>query len=166
MSLIVNTQSLTAFFNISRRTLTNWQKAGCPKYKRGQWDLKAVFDWWWENMASERAAQQGGDESMNEAKRRYWWEKAKGEQYKNEQLSGNLIPRHQIAKEWSWRVSEVANGLGALADRLPPLLEGKCQAEMRQIIADETWKMRDHFARKGKFCPAPEKRRGKRKKGK
>lgn len=61
-----------------------------------------------------------------------------------------------VAKQWAARIAEVAAGLTALADRLPPLLEGKAQADMRHIIDGEAWRMRDHYARKGKFCPAPE----------
>jgi len=47
----------------------------------------------------------------------------------------------------------VANGLSAMAKRLPPLLEGKSQSAMLQIIEDEVWKMRDNFTRTGQFCP-------------
>lgn len=155
MQLKVNTASVCEFFDITDRTLRNWKERGCPEIKKGQFDLKAVFEWWWEHIASDKAAREGGDESMNEAKRIYWWEKAKGEQYKNEQLAASLIPKDHIAKEWSARVAEVSSGLSALTDRLPPLLEGKAQPDMRQIISDETWRMRDHYARKGKFCPAP-----------
>ena len=159
--LIVSTQDVCGFFDVSHPTLGTWIKAGCPKVAHGKFDLKAVFDWWWANLASERAAQQGGNESLNEAKRIYWWEKAKAEQHKNEQLVENLIPKERISKEWAARVSEVANGMSALENRLPSLLEGKSQAEMRQIIGEEVWSLRDQYAREGKYCP---KQKGKGKK--
>ena len=161
MQITTKSSEVCKFFDITAQTLSNWKEQGCPQVKYGTWDLKAVFDWWWENIASDKAAREGGDESMNEAKRIYWWEKAKGEQYKNEQLAESLIAKDKIAKEWAARVAEVASGLSAMTDRLPPLLEGKTQADMRQIISDETWRMRDHYARKGKFCPAPTSKKGK-----
>ena len=152
--IILTTEQAAQFFGVTRKTLKEWADAGAPKVKRGRWNLKELFDWWWTEIASDRAAQQGGDESMNEAKRRYWWQKFEGERIKNERERGRLIPRDDVAREWAWRVAEVANGLSAMAKRLPPLLEGKSQSAMLQVIEDEVWKMRDNFCRTGRFCPA------------
>lgn len=151
--IILTTDQAAQFFGVTRKTLKQWADAGAPKVKRGRWNLKELFDWWWSEIASDRAAQQGGDESMNEAKRRYWWQKYEGERIKNERERGRLIARDDVAREWAWRVAEVANGLSAMAKRLPPLLEGKPQSAMLQIIEDEVWKMRDNFTRTGQFCP-------------
>ena len=41
----VNTETLAAFFGVSRRTLTNWTKEGCPKLDRGWWSLRDVIAW-------------------------------------------------------------------------------------------------------------------------
>lgn len=41
----VNTETLAAFFGVSRRTLTNWTKDGCPKLDRGWWSLRDVMTW-------------------------------------------------------------------------------------------------------------------------
>ena len=154
LDIIVTTDQAAKFFGVTRKTLKQWSDAGAPKVGRGRWNLKELFDWWWDSIASDRAAQQGGDESMNEAKRRYWWQKYEGERIKNERERGRLIARDDVAREWAWRVAEVANGLSAMAKRLPPLLEGKSQSSMLQIIEDEVWKMRDNFCRTGQFCPA------------
>lgn len=40
-----NTETLAAFFGVSRRTLTNWTKDGCPKLDRGWWSLRDVMTW-------------------------------------------------------------------------------------------------------------------------
>jgi len=152
--IVLSTKQVTDFFGITRNTLSKWSKAGCPQVARGKWDLKQVFDWWWQEIASEKAAQESGDESMSEARRLYWWEKYQGEKIDNEQRRGRLIPKENVVREWAFRVAQVTEGLSAFAKRLPPLLEGKSQKEIQQILEDEAWKLRDNFCRTGQFCPA------------
>ena len=42
---IFSTADACDFFQISRETLSTWQKKGAPKYARGKWDIKAVMEW-------------------------------------------------------------------------------------------------------------------------
>jgi hypothetical protein len=70
-----------------------------------------------------------------------------------DQLNENLVPRGEIAKEWAARVGELTAGLTGLIDRLPPLLEGKDRAVMREIIHEEVWNLRDQYARDGRYSP-------------
>jgi phage terminase Nu1 subunit (DNA packaging protein) len=46
MELIVSTKELSDFFEITPQAIALWHKRGCPKVKHGQWNLKAVFDWY------------------------------------------------------------------------------------------------------------------------
>mgnify|MGYP006445060961 CR=1 FL=1 len=165
MNLIVKTKDLSEFFGVTRQSISEWRKNGCPQVKRGTWDLKQVFDWWWENIASDRAAKEGGDASMNEAKRIYWWEKAKGEEYKNKQLNEALIPKDNIGSEWAKRAAEYKAGCFELEHSLPPLLEGKSQPAMRKIVYDKVWSIFDRACRTGRFTPK-EARPAKKKKAK
>ena len=73
-----------------------------------------------------------------------------------EQAEGALIPRDEVATLWAARVVEVTSGLQGLADRLPPLLVGKDRAQIREIIHEEIWRLRDQYARSGKHCESPE----------
>ena len=151
--LLVGTNEVARFFGVTRKCVSNdWRKAGCPQVKYGTWDLKAVFDWWWENLASERAAKMGGDESVNEAKRQYWWSKAEREQITVSQARESLISKENVYKQWASRMAEYKNGCYGLVNSLPPLLEGKTQPEMRQIIEDYVWGMFKRITRYGKFC--------------
>lgn len=43
--VLVSTDLLSELLGVSARTLANWAIEGCPKYKRGWWDLKAVLRW-------------------------------------------------------------------------------------------------------------------------
>jgi phage terminase Nu1 subunit (DNA packaging protein) len=42
---IFSTADTCEFFNISRETLSSWQKKGAPKEGRGKWNIKAVAEW-------------------------------------------------------------------------------------------------------------------------
>jgi len=162
--ILVSTQEACDFFDITRKTLAEWAKNGCPKESRGKWDLKKVFGWWWENIASERAAKMGGDESLNEAKRQYWWSKAEEGQIKVSQAREDLIPKDTVYKQWAQRMAEYKNGCYGLVNALPPLLEGEDQAGMRKAIEGYVWDMFKRVTRYGKFCkqqPKPKKGRKK-----
>ena len=42
---IFSTADTCEFFQISRETLSRWEKKGAPKVSRGKWDIKAVMEW-------------------------------------------------------------------------------------------------------------------------
>lgn len=42
---IFSTADTCNFFQISRETLSRWEKKGAPKAGRGKWDLKALMEW-------------------------------------------------------------------------------------------------------------------------
>lgn len=153
--MIAGTNEIAELFGVTTMAVGLWVKKGCPKIGRGQWDVKEVLDWWIVNIyQAPGGGAEADDESMLEAKRQYWTAKAEGERIKVEQTKGNLIPKKDIASEWSWRMAEVCNGLQSLAMRLPPLLEGKTPIQMREIIDKEQWSLRDIYCRTGRFCPA------------
>lgn len=153
--LLLGSGDVARFFGVTYKCVsTDWRKAGCPQVKYGTWDLKQVFDWWWENLASERAAKMGGDESVNEAKRQYWWSKAAEGQIKVQRTRDDLIEKENVWKQWAQRMAEYKNGCYGLVNLLPPLLEGKPQAEMRRILEEHVWDMFKRVTRYGKFCRA------------
>jgi len=150
--LILGTSDVAKFFDTTSKTILKWKEAGCPQVKRGQWNLKDVFIWWRENIATDPGSEE--DETLAEARRRYWAAKAGNEELKEQQTKGELISKDDVVKQWSQRMAEFKNGCFNLVSALPPLLEGKSQSEMRQIIYDFVWKMFDNVCRTGKFCPA------------
>ena len=42
---IFSTADTCEFFQISRETLSSWQKKGAPKAGRGKWSIKALMEW-------------------------------------------------------------------------------------------------------------------------
>lgn len=149
-ALILGTGLVAEFFGISDVTLGAWQKNGCPKLNRGRWDLKAVFEWWLENICQD---QTGIDDSFAGVRKLYWGEKYRGEKFKNDIQEGKFAAWDLIEKEWIGRIVAVTSGLTSHGDRLPPLLEGRSRAEMREIILQEVIILRDAFARIGKYTP-------------
>lgn len=79
--------------------------------------------------------------------------RARREELLVDELKENLMSKEVIATEWAKRVSLVTSGLEAFADRLPPLLEGKTREQMREILRDEVWELRNAYATVGKYCP-------------
>ena len=154
MDLIVGTKDLMAFFGVAQTTTSLWKSNGCPNAGHGKWNLKEVFDWWQDNIMSSKVDDK--DSTLSAVKLDYWRSKAEWEQIKVDKEKEELIPRKAIATMWATRLSEVSNGLQSLSMRLPPLLEGKSQPEMRTIIDNEQWQMRDNFCRKGRFCEQKE----------
>ena len=65
----------------------------------------------------------------------------------------DLVPRKDMAEMWANRIAELCAGLQAFILRLPPMLHGKSQKDMRLVIDAEVWRLRDDFARKGRYCP-------------
>ena len=157
--MIATTKNVSEFFGVTTRQVGNWVEAGCPKDGRGRFNLQEVFNWWRDNINA------GDDETINAVKIDYWKAKAEGERIKVEKEKGSLMPRAEIITAWTWRVSEVRNGLLAWKDRLSTMLSGKSQKEIADILDKETWILLDNFSREGKFCkktqpkksPGPEK---------
>jgi len=150
-TIITNATETAAFFNVTRQTVYDWTKAGLPKLGRGKYDLKAAFEWYTEFILLDRTPSE--DEDLTSAKRRYWQSKADMERLKVDREQGELMPIKDIHKKWAFRAAEYKNGAFNLAYSLPPLLEGKPQSEMREVIEKQVWNMFDRVYREGRFCP-------------
>lgn len=44
-TIIASTKYAAAYFGVTPATLSNWMRSGCPRFKHGFWDIKAVTDW-------------------------------------------------------------------------------------------------------------------------
>lgn len=146
-NLIVDINTVAAFFSITTRNVQHWVKAGCPKLKHGTYDLKAIFDWWKKNINAS-----GDSQETENVKAEYWYWQKENARLKAQQTSTELVKREEIATAWASRVAEVKAGLMSLVDRLPPLVTGKDRPEVRDIIYQEIWTLCERYARNGKYC--------------
>ena len=147
----VSTKDLAEIFRVKPRTVNTWSVNGCPKVSDGVWELYDVIVWWAENLYQPDATE-GTD--LHAAKLQHMRARAEHETLKVEKLKGSLMSIEEISEAGAWRVSELSNGLSAMALRLPMMLIGRDEIEMREIIRAEMWKLRDAFARTGSWFVA------------
>lgn len=141
---------IAEIFGVTDRSIRMWAGKGCPREGRGKWNVRDVLAWWLENIYK-------ADEDTNESKKskdQYWDAKARTETVKADVAEKESIKVKDFMEAWVWRLSEMSNGLGAIPMRISPLLAMKTETECRSILDMEIWKIRDKFARTGKFTPA------------
>ena len=44
-TIVASTKYAAAYFDVTPATLSNWAKGGCPRFRHGFWDIKAVSEW-------------------------------------------------------------------------------------------------------------------------
>jgi len=164
----------------SLRTIRNWIKRGMPTKFEG-YDLADIEAWALREGLLKQAiikndesrgngTRDYGDKSETgdvgtgeiEPRDRAYYEKqikkldAALKTIKLQKERGELVPREDIAREWTARAKEYANTLDYMETRFPPLLEGKARDDMRVIIHRECRRIKDNLFRMGTFCPTPE----------
>ena len=147
----LNASKLAEAIGINRSTLYSWLQTGLPRNDDKTFDLPAVISWMIERESRTATPLAEGDSPALE---RYREARAAMAELDLKERGGELISLEDVTTAWAERVVEVAAGLEHFADRLPPLLEGKDRAEMRQIIGDEVWRLRSVYARNGRYCDA------------
>lgn len=91
LRILLSTAALADVMQVSTKTVDTWQRQGCPKEKRGWYDLKAVLAWSGRGVNSSRgesdglAAKLAADTKLKEAK-------AGMAELEFKQKSGELIP--------------------------------------------------------------------------
>jgi len=149
----LNAGQLAESIGKSRQTIHNWLAEGLPRNPDKTFSLPDVISWLLDReTALLPPAGQGCDSPALE---RYRQARAELAELDLAQKRGELISIADVGREWTARVVEVASGLDAFADRLPPLLEDKPREAMRQIIDDEVWRLRDMYYHTGRFCEPP-----------
>ena len=151
--IILTEDEVAELFQVSGRQIRHYVNAGCPRHGTASYELLPVFRWWFANIGEEKAASSGANQTINEIKKHDWFAKTKSESIKSKQLEGSVVDWETIENEWAQRVVAVTTGLELFTDRLPPLLEGHNQIEMRDVIAKEVRYLRQSYARTGKYTP-------------
>ena len=132
--LTLKTSEVARFFGVTPRQVNNWERAGCPKLKRGRFDLKAVHEWWLANV-HDGGTDQGDHRGV---KQEYWKWKAEGERLKVEQKAGKLVDAEgvkRVAFEEGRRVRDaILNVPARISAQLAVMRD---QFEVEQYLADE-----------------------------
>ena len=100
----VGTSVLSGIFDVDRRTITRWEKQGCPKEGRGVWCLADVIRWRDEKIQGKKDADANlEDLGLNEQK--IYWEmrcreaQAENQKFKNAVLKGDYLEKEQAQKD-------------------------------------------------------------------
>ena len=154
MSKLMNATELAAAIGKTRQTIHNWVADGLPRRKDKLFDLPKVIDWLLERERN-AAAMDSASSNDSPALERYRDARARMAELDLATKEGDLIRIDDVHEQWALRVTEVCSGLEFLADRLSSVLPGKPREEVQKIVSDEVWRLRDSYAREGKYCPPP-----------
>ena len=151
-------KTIAKILGVNPSTVSRWYAAGMPRNLNMSYSIPECVRWALERV-EEKFTELTVTRESEESQRwlgEYRKQRALLAKLDLREREGELIPRDEVAAGWAARLSEVASGLQSFSMRLPPLLEGKNQSEMRVIIDDEQWKLRDNYYRTGRFCMPPE----------
>lgn len=161
-----NRNEALEYLGISKRSLSYHLGKNIKQNPDGTFD-KAECDRFLASRSEGKGAGSGRNETAQDYKNtlaakiqraelRWRIARARREENLNAELEGRLVSRKEVAEAWADRVRIVSSGLETLADRLPPILEGRAREEMRELIRDEIRRLREAYAADGKYCPEPE----------
>ena len=144
---------IAAIFGVHPATVSRWKDAGCPCDPEGSiYSSPDVHKWLIDRATMDMPKDKDTSTCDSPALERYRIARAAMAELDLKIKEESLIDKDTVSREWALRVSEVAAGLEFLADRLPPLLVGKEREDIRAIIDDEVWRLRDVYSRNGKYC--------------
>ena len=132
-TIIASTRYASAYFGVTPATLSNWGKNGCPHFKYGFWDIKAVTAWCAEKDGERLAEAARTDPSkMTPAQLKMHYEAL----LKQEQLEGARL-RNQIANGEYLRRGDVVRELSQFFTVFRSSSFGLGEA-LAQLVSDHT----------------------------
>ena len=150
--ILVSTATLADIMHVSTNTVGTWERQGCPKEKRGWYDIKAVVGW-----RGREIGVQGGADGLSaklEADTKLKQAKAQMAELELKQKSGKLIPLplvEQVIDEKfaSLRISMLSIGDLIMAEMYSQYPELAQQA--RRVIDGHIRKALETIADTGEF---------------
>lgn len=140
---------------VSVRTINNWKP---PRNEDGSYDAQKFVKW-----LIDKTEEKSQDDFQHENEETVYWltefrkERARIARIERQKLEETLISEEKVAEEWISRVKLVTDGLELFSNRLAPLVIGKTRERITEIIKDEIWKLRNAYAKEGKYCPKSDK---------
>ncbi len=153
--LILSTDAMQHVFGVSRQTLNDWEKSGCPKIARGQWSLRAVIAW--RSGAFDRDLAGADRTKIKDAKLKAeaMLKAAQANKAKRELeiLEGKYLPLEEIEQDWAGRIIELKAGLMNWVKALPPELENNDAREIEAVLRREVVELLENYSRDGTYTP-------------
>lgn len=147
--ILLKTTEAAVFFDISSRTLQRYHKQGCPKYKRGWWDIKEIRKW-----LNQEAEDNKLESRKLKAEIEYKEAQAKLKEKELEISEGDYIEKEEVKSQWIRRVIEVKKGLLALPQKIASqITDPKTRSLVEGVCEDEVIELLEQYARKGEHTP-------------
>jgi hypothetical protein len=159
--IFLNSEKTAAFFNVSPRTLINWdaRSGGTLKKDTGWWDIKVMLEWKMNGEDSDEARKLKAEADYKEAQ-------VKKAQLENDVRIGELFPANEIFKEWTGRVVELKTGLLAMGRRVGShFTDPEMRTAVESAVQEEVFDLLGQYARNGKYTPAEKSKVSRTKKG-
>jgi phage terminase Nu1 subunit (DNA packaging protein) len=156
---IFGTAQICDFFNVSRETLSSWEKKGAPKEGRGKWDLKKLIEWKFGT---------GDDRELSlEARKlkadvRYRETKADVEEIKKLEKVGQYVSVEDVTKDLAEVFSRIKQGLLFLGHRIAAEVNAQypeVALEVKGLVDEEVRKGLKQLAQTGTYSDGNNKRR-------
>jgi phage terminase Nu1 subunit (DNA packaging protein) len=154
MTQAMNATQLAGALARTRQTIHLWVRQGLPRNPDKSFSLPAVISWLVER-ERDALADQG---SPNDSPQLERWRAARAELAELELAlrKDQLVTVDHVLDAWCHRHDMVAAALISLVDRLPPMLVGLDQIEMREQIEHEVDTILEGFAQDGRYTPRRE----------
>lgn len=147
---ILTAPALAEIFGVTDRTIRNWREDGMPEAAPGKYSVVECFAWWQENI------NKPGSDKEAKSRERYWSAKAEREELAVKKLQESVLDRSDLQAVWCQRLSEVIRGLESQEHVFPALLANLPPSEIRRLVEDYNRKLREGYARAGKYTPVVE----------
>lgn len=152
---IYGTSGTCDFFNVTRETLSNWEKKGAPKEGRGKWDIKKLNEW----LGKGVIAAKGEKVVLSDEARKlrsdadYREFKTEKEKISLDKLRGDLIHIEDVQLEWASRILELKSGLRQLEKKIAPQIANQSIREVERVLRDEVYYLLESYSRDGAYTP-------------
>lgn len=117
---------LEEYFNVSRQSLSNWTKQGCPKLAQGKWDFIAVLKWRGGLAAISEDGDGDGDAYLRKIKADAFLKEQQGQiaEIELQKLRGEVITVSEVEQIAGGIITNAKGLLTALPSKVAPKLMG------------------------------------------
>ena len=150
--ILVSTATLADIMHVSTNTVGTWERQGCPKEKRGWYDIKAVIGWRGREIgvqggADGLAAKLTADTRLKEAK-------AKMAELELQQKSGELVPLALVEQVVGEKFADIRTSMLSIGDLIMAEMYSKypeLAQQARRVIDGHIRKALETIADTGEF---------------
>lgn len=145
--VIASAQVTAAIFGVTVRTINDWAKKGCPKVKKGSYNLREVIAWKY----SAESSPEGLEAKKQKADIRYREARADMEELKRQSMVGEYVSIADIEKDVQEVFAIVKTNLLSIKQKVLQDLHAtypECAHEVSDIVEREIEKGLKAIARK------------------